>query len=64
MSEHPSEASRDRVVCAKVDDELATRLEQLAAASERTLSGEIRLALREHLARQPEPDHLKEVAAA
>ena len=48
--------SDKRVVSVQVDGDLAERLERLAATQERTLSGEIRVALREHLAR-PEREH-------
>jgi len=47
-------ASRKRIIAAQVDCELADRLERIAAEQERTLSAEIRLALKAHLAREGE----------
>lgn len=41
-----------RIVSASVDPTVAARLEQLARAADRSLSGEIRKAIREHLERQ------------
>jgi predicted transcriptional regulator len=43
-----------KFITTRVDKELAERLERLAAEHERSLSGQIRLALREHLARESE----------
>jgi predicted transcriptional regulator len=56
--------SHTKVISAQVDCELAERLERIAAEQERTLSAEIRLALRAHLARQAEAHNheLQEVA--
>jgi predicted transcriptional regulator len=53
-----------RIIAAQVDRETAERLERLAATQERTLSAEIRVALREHLAGQSErlTHELEEVA--
>jgi predicted transcriptional regulator len=59
--------SDKRVICAQVDGDTVEALERLAAREERTLSGEIRLALREHISRRPvrvhAPDHDLEEAA-
>jgi hypothetical protein len=46
--------SESRFIAALVPPAMRTELERAAAAHERTLSGEIRLALREHLA---DPGH-------
>ena len=49
-----SNGSHKRIVHVQVDRETTERLERIAAEQERTLSAEIRLALRAHLARQAE----------
>jgi predicted transcriptional regulator len=49
-----SNGSHKRIVHVQVDRETTERLERLAATQERTLSAEIRVALREHLAGQSE----------
>lgn len=47
----PAVAELQRVVSAKVEPSMAEMLEELARASDRSLSGEIRQALRAHLER-------------
>jgi hypothetical protein len=44
-----------RVIGAQVSGETAAALERLSAAADRTLSAEIRIALREHLSRRHPP---------
>jgi predicted transcriptional regulator len=39
-----------KIIAAQVSAELAQRLEQMAASQERSVSAEIRVALRDHLA--------------
>ena len=55
---------RRRIVSAQVDPALAWRLERLAAEGERSLSGEVRRALREHVRQQEEADRLASIHAA
>jgi predicted transcriptional regulator len=53
-----------KIIAAQVSSELAERLEQMAASQERSVSAEIRVALREHLdGRQPRV-HVPERTAA
>ena len=54
--------SEQKIVAAQVSRELAQRLEQAAAEQERSVSAEIRVALREHLADRAPRLH-EEVAA-
>ncbi len=58
------EKNRSKIIAAQVDRETAERLERLATEQERTVSAEIRVALRAHLARQSETraHQLEEVA--
>ena len=59
-----SNGSPKKIVHAALDSETAARLEQLAAERERSVSGELRVAVRAHLARQTETHthDLQEVA--
>ena len=52
---------RRRIVSAQVDPALAWRLERIAAEGERSLSGEIRKALKAHVRQQEEADRLAAV---
>jgi predicted transcriptional regulator len=55
-----------RTITARLAPEVAERLERLAAEHERSISGELRVAVRAHLARQQPrvhvPDNEKEAA--
>jgi predicted transcriptional regulator len=54
--------SQKKIVSAQVERDTVERLERIAAREERTLSAEIRLALRAHVARRPSLER-QEVAA-
>jgi predicted transcriptional regulator len=54
---------RRRVLSAQVEPATAERLEQLAQRADRTLSSEIRRALREHIARETPVSTLDERSA-
>ena len=61
VSMEKQDERRRRVISAQVPDELAHRLERLAAEADRSLSGEVRRALAEHVAQADEVDRLHSI---